>query len=50
MKITKMMSKEQCIDYGIFVALQVIPFFEKEYSKDKRPRLALIVAKKYLKK
>ena len=38
MKITKMMSKEQCIDYGIFVALQVIPFFLKRNIRKTKDR------------
>ena len=47
--ITKVMTKKQCIEYAIFAALRVIGIFEKEYPKDKRPRLAIEAAEKYLK-
>ena len=47
--ITRVMTKKQCIEYAIFAALRVIGIFEKEYPKDKRPRLAIEAAEKYLK-
>ena len=47
--ITQNMNKKQCIEYAIFAAKQVIDIFEKEYPKDKRPRLAIEAAEKYLK-
>jgi hypothetical protein len=48
--ITKCMNKKQCVQYAIFAAELVIDIFEKIYPNDKRPRLAIEMAKKYLKK
>lgn len=48
----KKYSKEQqkmFMDWAIKCAKHTLKFFEKVYPKDKRPRVALDVAKKYLK-
>ena len=47
--ITKKMTKMQCVKYAIYAAEQVLHIYENKYPDDKRPRLAIEAAKKYLK-
>ena len=47
--IVKKMNHGQQIKYAIYAAEQVLNIFEKKYPDDKRPRLAIEAAKKYLK-
>ena len=44
--IVRLMDYNGYVSYAIFAAEQVIDIFEKEYPKDKRPRLAIEAAKK----
>lgn len=46
--ICRVLSKEQKVKYAIFCAEQVLDIFEKKYPDDKRPRIAIEAAKKYL--
>jgi hypothetical protein len=46
--IVRLMTHEQQIKYAIFAAEQVIGIYEKQYSKDDRPRKAIEAAKEYL--
>ena len=46
--LTKIFTKEQNVRYAVFAAEQVLPFFEKKYPDDLRPRNAIEMAKKYL--
>ncbi|MDO8646944.1 MAG: hypothetical protein Q7R70_00825 [Candidatus Diapherotrites archaeon] len=41
--------KEVLIRWVVVCARRVLPYFEKKYHKDKRPRVALETAKKWLK-
>ena len=47
--LSRMLSRKDKIRYAIFAAEQVIEIFEKKYPDDKRPRNAIMAAKKYLK-
>ena len=45
---THLMSKKQCVEIAIFAAKEVLPIYEGKHS-DKRPRLAIEAAEKWLK-
>ena len=47
--LSKLFTHENCIKYAIYSAELVLHIFEKKYPDDKRPRLAIKAAKKYLK-
>lgn len=47
--IVRLMTHDQKIKYAIYAAEQVIDIYEKKYPDDKRPREAILAAKKYLK-
>ena len=47
--LTKVFTKTQNIKYAIYAAESVLKIFEDKYPKDKRPRLAIRAAKRYLK-
>jgi len=47
--ISKLLKKDDKTRYAIYAAKQVLSIFEKEYPKDKRPRLAIKAAENYLK-
>jgi hypothetical protein len=47
--ICEIFTERQCRAYAIYAARQVLHIFEKEYPNDKRPRLAIVAAEKYLK-
>lgn len=47
--ISRLLKREDKIRYAIFTAGQVLYIFEKEFPKDKRPRLAIETAENYLK-
>ena len=46
--IANKLSKHNRVSYAIYAAEQVLHIFEKKYPDDKRPRLAIDAAKKYL--
>ena len=46
--LSRLMTKEQCVEWAIFCAEQVIDVFEKNFPSDKRPRQAIRDARKYL--
>jgi len=47
--ISRLLKKDDKTRYAIYAAEQVLSIFEKEYPKDKRPRLAIKAAENYLK-
>ena len=47
--LSRMFTKNQCVQYSIFAAEQVIDFYKKKYSADDRPQKAIDAAKQYLK-
>lgn len=47
--IVRLMTHQQKIRYAIYAAEQVLDIFEKKYPEDKRPRLAIEAAKRWLK-
>ena len=47
--VVRLMSRDQKIQYAIYAAERVISIYEKQYPADKRPRMAIQAAKKYLK-
>jgi hypothetical protein len=47
--MSRLMTKEQCVEWAIYCAEQVIGIFEKKYPEDSRPRRAIEAAKEYLK-
>ena len=47
--VIQQFTKEQCIKYAIFAAKKVLHIYEEKYPKDKRPRLAIEAAERYLK-
>ena len=47
--LSKLFTHENCIKYAIYSAELVLHIFEDKYPDDKRPRLAIKAAKKYLK-
>jgi len=47
--ISRLLKKDDKTRYAIFAAKQVLSIFEKEYPKDKRPRLAIRAAENCIK-
>jgi hypothetical protein len=47
--IVRLMTHDQKIKYAIYAAEKVIDIYEKKYPGDKRPRAAILAAKKYIK-
>ncbi len=47
--ITRMLDRKSRIRYAVFAAEQVLDIFEKQYPKDKRPRIAIESARLVLK-
>ena len=48
--VTRLMTKEQCIQYAIFAVELVVNIYENQYPDDDRPRKAIEAAKDYLNK
>ena len=48
--IVRVMTYDQYVKYAVFAAEQVIKIYEDKYPDDKRPRLAIEAARKYLEK
>ena len=46
--LSKTLNTDNCRRYAIFAARQVLHIFEEKYPDDKRPRLAIETAEKYL--
>jgi len=46
---TRLMSEEQCKQFAIYAAEEVLHIFEAKYPDDKRPRRAIAAAKRVLK-
>jgi dGTP triphosphohydrolase len=47
--IVRVMTRKQYLQYAIYAAMQVIKIYEAKYPNDKRPRQAILAAKKCLK-
>lgn len=47
--LARILNRENKIRYACFAARQVLDIFEKGYPKDKRPRLAIEAAEKWIK-